>query len=151
MQKFRILIAEDDDDDFYTIRDAFKERQVDYDLERAEDGQQLLKRLSVLKDSPEYFPDLILLDINMPKVNGMQALQKLKEKPEFCSIPVVMHSTASHADFIAKSLKLGAVGYAVKGASASKALMLVDNIVNFLTYSLGWPDGSLIKPKKLLI
>jgi CheY-like chemotaxis protein len=151
MHKFRILIADDDQDDFLTITQAFEEQAIDCIIERAEDGQQLLKRLLSATRLAQNAPDLVLLDINMPKVNGLQALQQIRSMDEYKELPIVMHSTSSNPDLVSNCIARGAAGYAVKGISYKSTLQLVDNIVNFLTYGTKFPPYNSLKSNKLLI
>ena len=74
------------------------------------DALQFLQSLN----SSENYPCLILLDINMPILNGLETLKILKERKNFQDIPVIMFSTSSDQKFRQKSLELGAVDYVTK-------------------------------------
>jgi CheY-like chemotaxis protein len=88
-----ILIAEDDEDDFLLTRDAFREAGVDTDLRWVKDGEELMDylfrrgRFQDTRESPR--PTIILLDLNMPKKDGREALREIKAHPELRRIPVL--------------------------------------------------------------
>ena len=81
---------------------------ADYRIELATSGEDGLKRAA------DNQPDLIMLDIIMPKMNGIQVLQKLKDSEETKKIPVVILTVVGEQEIIDKALKLGAAGYIIK-------------------------------------
>ncbi|MBX2855982.1 MAG: response regulator, partial [Rhodobacteraceae bacterium] len=93
-----ILIADDDADDRMLIEEAFEENRLSNKIDFVEDGEQVLEYLrregkfEHLKGQP--YPGLILLDLNMPKMDGRTALAKIKEDPKLCRIPVVVLTTS---------------------------------------------------------
>src|SRR5690349_12318827 len=90
-----ILLADDDDDDQFIIKEAISEFNNEHiKVSSVYDGLQLIDFLSKKGAfMNETFPDLILLDINMPIMNGIQALTQIKNNKEFRSIPICMIST----------------------------------------------------------
>ncbi|GAA4341366.1 response regulator [Flaviaesturariibacter amylovorans] len=90
-----IIYVEDDPDDVLLLREAFTGID-DYDLLSLENGAELLRYL----DDAIHLPSLIILDINMPVLNGRETLKLLKQHPVYSGIPVVMFSTGSHASEI---------------------------------------------------
>lgn len=106
-QKRKILLADDDRDD-RDVFEAFLGEREDIDiLPFAIDGPGLLAYLDKSRDVQE-FPDLIILDQNMPKVSGKHTLASLKASPSFSSIPVVIYSTHTDEDFIRSCIEMGA-------------------------------------------
>ena len=98
-----ILIAEDDDDHYFLIKKAMTLSQVKDNLHRVLDGTQLM---DFLKSSP--LPDMIILDLNLPRKDGRQVLRELKADKLYSSIPVaVLTTTVNHEDEIV-SRNLGA-------------------------------------------
>lgn len=81
-----------------------------YSVELASSGAKGLEKALIEK------PDLILLDIIMPKINGIQVLQKLKDNPQTKNIPVVVLTVVGEKEIVDKCLKLGAVGYMIKSS-----------------------------------
>jgi CheY-like chemotaxis protein len=112
-----ILIADDDADDRELAREALAESRVLNDLHAVGDGAELLDFLRHQgryehQDAPR--PDLILLDLNMPKIDGREALRVLKNDPKLRSIPVVILTTSRTEDDVARSYDLGANSFISK-------------------------------------
>src|SRR6516165_7876468 len=84
-----ILLAEDNPADIYLIREALREHGVDCAVQVACDGQEVLAIIS-RGDSHPTGLDLIILDLNLPRHDGIEILQKLREAPEFARVPVVV-------------------------------------------------------------
>lgn len=117
--KHTILYAEDDWDDVQFVKDCFKKYNDKIELVHAPNGSEVVNILADLQQK-NIMPCLIILDINMPLMDGRQALVKIKENPEFKKVPIVMFTTSnSHmdkefaqkwgADFITKPLRYAEV------------------------------------------
>ncbi len=107
-----ILLADDDEDDIVLIRDSFQRSKLANDLRVVDDGVELLdylKRRGAFA-SPEASPrpDIILLDLNMPRKDGREALKEIKEDPELKEIPVIVLTTSKAQEDIIKSYLDGA-------------------------------------------
>lgn len=102
----KILIVEDEETLYKVVKEEFEEKG--YKIKIAVDGA------SVMGLAKSFEPDIILLDIILPKEDGLQALAELKADPVLKEIPVIMLSNLSEAESIKKALKLGAVDYFVK-------------------------------------
>jgi CheY-like chemotaxis protein len=113
-----ILMADDDPDDRVMTRDAFRECRLANPLQFAVDGEELMDYLhhrGRFTDSARYpLPGLILLDLNMPKKDGREALREIKADPALSSIPVVVLSTSSAEEDIARSYIDGANSFITK-------------------------------------
>ena len=113
-----ILIAEDDDDDFLLTRDAFHEARLINSLVRVVDGQELLDYLAgrgAFGDRSRFpMPGLVLLDLNMPRVDGREALQKMKAKPNWRHYPVIVLTTSRAEEDIVRSYDLGVNSFIIK-------------------------------------
>ncbi|OFC70898.1 response regulator [Alteromonas confluentis] len=113
-----ILMADDDEDDRLLTLDALKESRVLNNLFCVEDGVELLEFLrregkySDPKDSPR--PSLILLDLNMPRKDGREALQEIKADPSLRGIPVVILTTSKEEEDMLKGYDLGCASYITK-------------------------------------
>lgn len=109
---FTILMADDDEDDRDFTRSAMQESRLANDLRTVEDGEELLDylhrrgRYADPKDSPR--PGLILLDLNMPRLDGREALREIKADPKLRHIPVVVLTTSKTEEDILRSYNLGA-------------------------------------------
>ncbi len=110
-----ILLAEDDEDDYLLIRDALKESRVSNDIHWVRDGEELLHYLhrqgefADPKKSPK--PCIILLDLNMPKKDGREALKEIKSHQVLRNIPVVILTTSKSDEDIIRSYGLGVNSY----------------------------------------
>lgn len=102
---FRILIADDDTDDIQITKDCFVESKLPVQLLEACDGQALLDHL---RADTRNLPQLILLDLNMPRKSGFEALEEIKKDEIFRKIPVVIFSTSKAQKDIEKAYELGA-------------------------------------------
>lgn len=113
-----ILMADDDEDDRLLTVDALKESRVLNNLYCVEDGVELLEFLrregkySNPEDAPR--PSLILLDLNMPRKDGREALQELKADPILRSIPVVILTTSKAEEDMLRGYDLGCASYITK-------------------------------------
>ncbi|UTA48504.1 response regulator [Simiduia sp. 21SJ11W-1] len=113
-----ILLADDDKDDQLLTRDALEESLVRSTLDIVDDGVELLEYLKAEgrfagRDANER-PDLILLDLNMPRMDGRQALAAIKADPDLRRIPVVILTTSKAEEDMLKSYDLGAASYLSK-------------------------------------
>ncbi len=100
-----VLLADDDLDDCIMFEKALKELPIKTNLLTVYDGDDLLKKLSLQKNG---LPDLIFLDLNMPRLNGMECLQIIKRSEELKNIPVVIFSTSVHETLARKLIDIGA-------------------------------------------
>jgi CheY-like chemotaxis protein len=106
---FRILIADDDEDDVQMTKECFIDNKLAVDVNEVGDGQYLMDHLQSLKSTHgKDFPQLIILDLNMPRKNGLETLKELKEDNMLCRIPVVVFSTSKAPGDIEKAYELGA-------------------------------------------
>jgi CheY-like chemotaxis protein len=118
MNPITILIADDDDDDRILARDALNESRLANDLRFVEDGEDLLnylRRIGKYADpatSPR--PGVILLDLNMPRKDGREALREMKSDPNLRAIPVVVLTTSKAEEDIYKTYDLGVNSFITK-------------------------------------
>ena len=112
MQPKKILLAEDDSDDQKLFLDFLQNRSDILILPIVENGSRLLEVMQSLH--VDDFPDLIILDQNMPQKNGLQTLEDLKSDTHFNSIPVVIYSTYADAMLTRKAIEKGAILVAMK-------------------------------------
>jgi len=112
-----ILMADDDDDDFLLTQKALKESKLLNTLIRVKDGEELIDYLSKRGDyeSKETVrPGVILLDLNMPRKDGREALKEIKSNPDLQDIPVVVFTTSKAEEDIYRSYKLGVNSFITK-------------------------------------
>lgn len=113
-----ILLADDDEDDRVLARDALADSRLANDLRTVEDGEELMDyllrrgRYAAPEVSPR--PGLILLDLNMPKMDGREALREIKSHASLRRIPVVVLTTSQAEEDIYKTYDLGANSFVTK-------------------------------------
>ncbi|MEO5996824.1 MAG: response regulator [Chitinophagaceae bacterium] len=140
MQKLFILIAEDDSDDRFLLQTAFKEKGYDDKLEFVENGVELIEFLLNIYNSSSYnYPYFILLDLNMPKKDGREALKEIKQHPVFKKIPVVVFTTTKNESEIKRCYELGANTYVVKPVSFEGLAKVLDDIRTYWSNSAAIP------------
>ncbi len=113
-----ILVADDDSDDRMLLQDAFEESRLSNELRFVEDGEQLI---AYLRREGEYVdpvsspcPGMILLDLNMPKMDGREALKIIKADPSLQRIPVIVFTTSQAEEDIARTYGLGISSFICK-------------------------------------
>jgi CheY-like chemotaxis protein len=106
-----ILLVEDDCVDVMAVQRVLKEFEVRNPLVYAADGEEAL---AYLRGKDNEMPCVILMDLNMPKMNGLELLKALRADAEFRDIPAVVVSTSAEKQDVARSLDLGAAAYIVK-------------------------------------
>jgi len=112
---FEILIVDDNPDDVELTRNAFKQSKLKVNLHTAEDGEEavdFLHQKGAFAQAPQ--PDLIFLDLNMPRKNGYEVLAEVKQDDKLKSIPIVVMTTSDAQTDIIKSYNLGCNCYATK-------------------------------------
>lgn len=122
-----ILSVEDDEDDQMLLETVLAEDGFGAKLEFVGNGVELMKKLAGM----EQYPSLILLDLNMPKMDGREALKKLKENPAYAQIPVIIFSTTKNEREIKLCYELGASSYLVKPSTYNGFLEAIDSIKKF--------------------
>ncbi len=110
----RIIIADDDPDDRNLASIAFKELNMIHSVDFVTDGQELIDFLNTKVGSNHSLPDVILLDLNMPRKDGRVALKEIKAHPELRHLNIVVFSTSSAKEDIDYTMSLGAKNYIIK-------------------------------------
>jgi two-component system, response regulator len=117
-QSVTILMAEDDPDDRLLTQEAIREAKLNNEIIFVEDGEELmdyLKQQGEFTDRAQYpKPRLILLDLNMPRKDGREALAEIKSDPKLRCIPIVVLTTSKAEEDIIKTYDLGVSGYITK-------------------------------------
>ncbi|HEV7951805.1 MAG TPA: response regulator [Candidatus Saccharimonadales bacterium] len=112
-----ILMADDDDDDYLLTKKALKESKLLNTLVRVKDGEELIDYLLArgqYADQEVMRPGVILLDLNMPRMDGREALKVIKSEPSLSNIPVVVFTTSKAEEDIYRSYQLGGNSFITK-------------------------------------
>lgn len=125
-----ILLVEDNPMDVDLTRRAFTRRKVASQIQVARDGEEALAWLKRWEEG-EPTPLLILLDLKLPKVDGLEVLRQIKTHPQFHTIPVVILSTSGEDSDIQVTYKEGANSYIVKPVDFDRFMEIVDHIQTY--------------------
>jgi len=141
---FSILIAEDDEDDYLLTLEALKEAGVNNEVHWVKDGNETLEflssRLNGNNGSSGQLPGLILLDLNMPKKDGREALQEIKSNPDFRKIPVIIMTTSSAEIDVTHSYDLGVNSFIQKPDRFHELVETVRVVFNYWLNTVKLPQ-----------
>lgn len=130
-----VLVAEDDADDRLLIQKAFKKGTETGNLVYVENGEELikyLKREDPYTNEEKYpRPQIVLLDLNMPKKDGREALREIKTDKDLCKIPVIVLTTSRQQDDIEHMYKMGSNSYITKPSSFDGLLNIAKEIEEY--------------------
>jgi CheY-like chemotaxis protein len=142
MELINILLVEDNPGDVRLTREAFKDGMLRNNLEVVMDGEaamDYLRGVGEYANKPR--PDLVLLDLNLPKMNGREVLAAIKEDPELKRIPVVVLTTSSDEQDIMESYKHFAASYIVKPVSMEKFVNVVSSFKQYWLSVVKLPEA----------
>ena len=140
-----ILMADDDSDDRMLVKEAFEESRLNNDIHFVEDGEQLIDYLfrrgafAHLKGEP--YPGLILLDLNMPKKDGREALAEIKAHVDLRRIPIVVLTTSRAEEDILRTYDLGANSFITKPVTFESLVHVVQVLGNYWVEIVELPGG----------
>ena len=141
-----VLMADDDLDDVMLVRDALRDSKCEVDFRYVEDGEEALDyltrqgRFSDRELSPR--PSLILLDLNMPKKDGIQTLQEIRTNPEIRTIPVVVLTTSRDRDLMLRIYRLGGSAFITKPTVYKDMIKAVERLCAYWFHTVSLPDPS---------
>ncbi len=135
-------MADDDDDDRMLAQDALKESGTRATLEFVGDGVELLAYLqsAARREVQKGIPDLLLLDLNMPRLDGRAALLEIKRDPALCRMPVVVLSTSAAASDIDVCYARGANSYITKSVTFQGLVETMRNIGSYWSETVQLPS-----------
>jgi CheY-like chemotaxis protein len=145
-----LLLAEDDPDDRLLTRQALEKSRLANELRCVEDGEELLDYLrrrgkyADPKQSPR--PGLILLDLNMPRKDGREALREIKSDPRLRAIPVVILTTSKSEEDVARTYNLGVNSYITKPVRFSALVEVMQAIGKYWFEIVELPGRSHANP-----
>lgn len=145
VNEITILMADDDEEDRMLLRKAFELHRAASSLRFVEDGEDLLDYLhrrgkyQNAEDAPR--PGLILLDLNMPRKDGREALEAIKQDPQLRRIPIVVMTTSEADQDIAKSYDLGANSYVTKPVTFESLAQVIKALDQYWCEVVALPES----------
>jgi len=118
-----VFLADDDADDRMFFGDALKQVPISSQLTLSKDGLELMSNLETV------IPDVIFLDLNMPRKNGFQCLEEIRNTPKLRDIPIVIFSTTANGDAVNKTYRLGANYYICKPHSFDLLIKAIETVL----------------------
>jgi CheY-like chemotaxis protein len=135
-----VLLVEDDPGDVLMTREAFEEFKVRNNLNVVSDGEEALAYLRREGDYADVArPDLVLLDLNLPRMDGRQVLAAIKGDEELASIPVVVLTTSEAEEDVLRSYRLHANAYVTKPVDFDRFIDIVRRIDDFFVTAVRLP------------
>lgn len=122
----RILLVDDSDDDILLVREAFRESGAAHRLDAVSDGEEAL---SYLREHVDDQPDVVLLDVNMPRFSGFDLLEWVQSDPRLREIPVVMLTTSEQPEDVRRATEGGACDYLRKPVEFHKLRDLARRVI----------------------
>lgn len=139
-KRIQVLLVEDSRADARLILEVLKEEKIDVDIDVVRDG---VEAMSYLNRTGEYenatMPDLVLLDLNMPKKDGREVLAEIKSSQKLNAIPVVILTTSQSEEDILKSYKLQASCYVTKPIDLEQFTKIIKSIDGFWFSAVRYP------------
>ena len=140
----RIHMCDDDPDDQLLVSDALEEAQLSTPIDFTNNGKELLQYLnregefSHLVDQP--LPGLILLDLNMPVMDGREVLSKLKQHEKFRSIPIIVLTTSKAEAEIVRTYNMGVNSFIMKPVSFDSLVEMIKAVTNYWFHLVSLPQ-----------
>lgn len=135
--KLRVLLIEDDTIEVMKLKRAISSLEMNHELIEAKNGEEAL---AILKNNT-VLPDILFLDLNMPKINGIEFLKILKKDQVFRFLPTIMLTTSSNRKDILACYDIGVAGYIIKPLKYSEYVAKIETALNY------WSMNELIKSK----
>jgi CheY-like chemotaxis protein len=140
-RQIEVLLIEDDPGDVLMTKEAFADYKVTNQLHVVQDGADAM---AFLRQEGEYAtaprPDLVLLDLNLPRMDGREVLQAIKSDPELASIPVVVLTTSEAEEDVLRSYSLHANAYVTKPVDFERFIDVVRQIDDFFVTVVRLPS-----------
>lgn len=135
-----IFLIEDNRGDVRLIQEAFKGAEIPCDVAVARDGVAAMDYLETVKRDCAVLPDLILLDLNLPKKDGREVLAAIKADPDLMHIPVVILTTSQNEEDVSNSYDLHANCYITKSRTLAQLFTIVKGIEEFWLKTASLPS-----------
>ena len=123
-EQLSLLLVEDSPGDVFLVKEAMKEEGLECQLEVADDGEAAIELLNRVDQGAKSAPNLLLLDLNVPRQNGTEVLERVRRSPRCGKAPVVMMSTSDAPAERQRALELGATEYFRKPSTLAEFMEL---------------------------
>ncbi|HEY4149379.1 MAG TPA: response regulator [Chitinophagaceae bacterium] len=124
----KILLIEDDLDDIEFLQEAFKNQGVEVDMDIANDGSAAVNHIRTARQ----YPDIIILDLNLPKIHGREVILEIKSSPAFQLVPLLILTTSSAREDMEYAYRHGADKYVIKPTTLEQIRQTVNTILSLL-------------------
>lgn len=141
MKSLRILLVEDSPSDVRLVREALKENPIPVQITVARDGVEALDYLRQAEAGLSSFPDLMLLDLNLPRKNGREVLAEVKSSPTLKQIPVLVMTSSRSDEDVAQAYSLNANCYITKPSDLKEYVDVVRAIEDFWFLTATLPEA----------
>jgi CheY-like chemotaxis protein len=139
LKQLNILLADDDTDDCYFLREVLKEFSIPTRLTAVHDGEKLMQ---LLTNEATELPDVLFLDLNMPRKNGFECLSEIRLNEKLNRLPVIIYSTSFHSEIANILYKNGANYYISKPSEIFRLKKTVQQVINLIA------EGNISQPVK---
>jgi CheY-like chemotaxis protein len=129
-EDIKILLADDDEDDCFFFEEAVEALPLITQLTTVHDGDQLMQ---LLKKESDRLPNMLFLDLNMPRKNGFKCLEEIKSDKKLMHIPVIILSTSFDQSIVDLLYKTGAQYYICKPTKFSSLINVIHQVIRFIT------------------
>jgi CheY-like chemotaxis protein len=150
-EKQTILLVDDSDDDVSLMKHACRAAHFKASLQTVNDGEEALEYLKgegAFADREEYpLPTVMLLDLNMARVNGFGVLSEVRAQPEFKRLPIIVLTASTRQEDVDRAFELGANSYLVKPSSMAGLIAMICCLRDWLDYNHFPSLNSLTKPE----
>lgn len=127
MESQKIMLIEDDMIEVMKLNRAISSLKLNHTIEQADNGEEALKLL----DQKNNFPDIILLDLNMPKINGIEFLKILKADNRLRYIPTIVLTTSNNQRDLLECYKIGIAGYVLKPLKYEEYVSKIEKLLSY--------------------
>ncbi len=132
MKPIKILLVEDNLADTVLIQESLLESKLNLDIDTVIDGEKAMRYIyELLENDKQKLPDLIILDLNMPRKDGREVLKEIKEHKDLCMIPVVIMTTSENEEDVKFAYKHHANSYIRKPVDMYEFTKIISSINNF--------------------
>jgi CheY-like chemotaxis protein len=140
--RLKILLVEDDEVDVMTVRRALDRADVEHDLAIERNGGEALTKLeaSARGEGPP-LPSVMIFDLNLPRLSGLELLARVKQAPGLVAIPAVILTTSAQESDVARAFELGAAGYFVKPVDFDRFVEVMSTLCRYWSVATARPPS----------